>query len=128
LFKLLILFYIHYLIRYTLHWYPNGAAWQDTQRQQIQTAKAAGLATFITEYGVAWDNVFYPDEAKKWYTFMDQNTLSYANWHVGSTPDGFGQFKDGTPASQIGSDTNLTDTGKLVKAQMVSLKNQGKAY
>jgi hypothetical protein len=55
--------------RYTLHWYPNGAAWQQTQRDSITAAKKKGFATFVTEYGVAADHNTKIDEAesKLWF-------------------------------------------------------------
>nr|QBO95451.1 beta-1,4-endoglucanase [Hirschmanniella mucronata] len=112
-------------IMYTLHWYPNGASWQATQRQSILTAKGKGLATFVTEYGVSASGTSSVDsgESNLWWSFMDTNKISYINWHVGSISETWSVFQTGTQPSQIASDTALSAAGKLVKAKLKSQSN-----
>uniref|UniRef100_A0AAU8LQ13 Beta-1,4-endoglucanase n=1 Tax=Pratylenchus coffeae TaxID=45937 RepID=A0AAU8LQ13_PRACF len=112
-------------VMYTLHWYPNGAAWQQYQRDSITTAKKKGLATFITEYGVASDanTAVNASESNLWWTYLDNNKVSYINWHVGSISESWSILKSGTQPSQITSDSLLTDSGKLVKQKLKSVSN-----
>ncbi|KAI1710639.1 cellulase (glycosyl hydrolase family 5) domain-containing protein [Ditylenchus destructor] len=113
-------------IMYTLHYYA-GTHKQDL-RNKAQTAINNGLPIFVTEYGtVNADGNGGVDSAstQAWWDFLDQNMISYANWAVEDKSEGAAAFIPGTPATVAGvsSDSNLTPSGKMVKAKYKSQSN-----
>ncbi|KAI1729764.1 cellulase (glycosyl hydrolase family 5) domain-containing protein [Ditylenchus destructor] len=113
-------------IMYTLHYYA-GTHKQEL-RDKAETAIKAGLPLFVTEYGtVNADGGGAVDAAssKEWWDFLDKNKISYVNWAVSDKAEGASALKPGTaPTTEaVGSDANLTESGKLVKDQMKAQDN-----
>uniref|UniRef100_A0A915E334 Glycoside hydrolase family 5 domain-containing protein n=1 Tax=Ditylenchus dipsaci TaxID=166011 RepID=A0A915E334_9BILA len=106
-------------LMYTLHYYAGSH--KADLRSKAQTAINNGLPIFVTEYGtVNADGNGGVDTASsnEWWTFLNQNSISHANWAVEDKNEGAAVFVPGTPGTlaAVGSDSNLTPSGKLVKS------------
>ncbi|KAI1729762.1 cellulase (glycosyl hydrolase family 5) domain-containing protein [Ditylenchus destructor] len=113
-------------IMYTMHYYAR--LHKVAMRNKVETAIKAGLPIFVTEYGtVNADATGAVDEesSKAWWDFLDENKISYCNWAISDKDEGFSALKPGTPPTRegVGSDANLTPSGKLVKAKYKSQDN-----
>uniref|UniRef100_A0A915E9S4 Endoglucanase n=1 Tax=Ditylenchus dipsaci TaxID=166011 RepID=A0A915E9S4_9BILA len=93
-------------LMYTLHYYA-GTHKADL-RSRAQTAINNGLPIFVTEYGtVNADGNGGVDNSSstEWWNFLNQNSISHANWAV----------EDKNEGAAV-SDSNLTPSGQLVKS------------
>ncbi|KAJ8910370.1 hypothetical protein NQ315_002572 [Exocentrus adspersus] len=105
-------------IMYTLHFYAG------THKQWLRdTASGAlqkGIPIFVTEYGTVNADATAPvDEAesRKWWDWLDENNISYANWAISDKDEGASVLKPNTTADQVCQESSLTESGKLVVAQ-----------
>uniref|UniRef100_A0A915EFR0 Glycoside hydrolase family 5 domain-containing protein n=1 Tax=Ditylenchus dipsaci TaxID=166011 RepID=A0A915EFR0_9BILA len=101
---------------YTLHYYAGSH--KADLRSKAQTAINNGLPIFVTEYGtVNADGNGGVDTASsnEWWSFLNKNSISHANWAVEDKNEGAAVFVPGTPGTlaAVGSDSNLTPSGKL---------------
>nr|VDC48532.1 endoglucanase-8 [Pratylenchus vulnus] len=109
---------------YTLHYY--AATHKADLRTKAQNALNKNVCIFVTEYGtVSADGNGGVDEqsSKDWWTFLDNNKISYANWALDAKSEGSAALKSGTQPAQAGSDSVLTASGKLVKQKLKSQSN-----
>ncbi|KAI1710261.1 cellulase (glycosyl hydrolase family 5) domain-containing protein [Ditylenchus destructor] len=116
-------------IMYTVHFYTGAdASWQEFQRQRVAQYASEGFPLFATEYGVSKEDGgktggIYIEEANKWFSVLDQNKISYANWAVDDAPEASAALKPGTSPTQVGEDSVLTDSGKFIKAKLKSMSS-----
>lgn len=92
--------------------------------KQFQTKKGIGI--FVTEYGtVDASGGGSVDQAssQEWWTFLDGKKISYANWAIDNKSEAAAALNPGTQPLQLGSDSVLTASGKLVKAKLKSQNN-----
>jgi endoglucanase len=61
--------------------------------------------------------------SKEWWTFLDNNKISYVNWALDAKNEKSAALNPGTQPSQVGSDSVLSESGKLVKAQLKKQNN-----
>lgn len=108
-------------IAYTLHYYAN------THKQDLRDvaldALDAGVALFVTEYGTcdaSGDGGFNAAESKRWWTFLDQNNLSYCNWSVADKVETASVLMPFASRNGNWTEDDLTESGKLVKADLVA--------
>jgi len=109
---------------YTLHYY--AATHKQSLRDKATAALNKGVCIFVTEYGtVSADGGGGVDTASsnEWWTFLEANKISYANWAVDAKSEGSAALVPGTQPSQVGSDSVLTASGKLVKAKLLASNN-----
>nr|BAB68522.1 beta-1,4-endoglucanase [Pratylenchus penetrans] len=109
---------------YTMHYY--AATHKQSLRDKTQAALNKGVCVFVTEYGtVSADGNGGMDQASsnEWYTFLDNNKISYANWAVDAKSESSAALNPGTQPSQISSDSVLTASGSFVKAKLKSQNN-----
>nr|ABX79356.1 GHF5 endoglucanase precursor [Pratylenchus coffeae] len=109
---------------YTLHYY--AATHKQSLRDKATAALNKKVCVFVTEYGtVSADGNGGVDStsSQEWWTFSENNKISYANWAVDAKSEGSAALNPGTSPSQVGSDSVLTASGKLVKAQLVGKSN-----
>jgi endoglucanase len=80
----------------------------------------------VTEYGTVdasgGGNVDV-QSTNEWWSFLDSNKISYANWAVDNKAEGSAALKPGTTSSQVGDDWRLTTSGRLVKNKLKSMNN-----
>jgi hypothetical protein len=89
-------------------------------------ALSRGLPIFITEYGTveaSGAGAVDHEWSKKWWDWADKNKISYANWAISNKPEGASALLPGTTSAQVGDDSRLTESGKLVKAHLRSQNN-----
>ena len=108
-------------IAYTLHYYA------DTHKKQLRdiatTALEEGIALFVTEYGTcdaSGDSGFNPEESKIWWKFMDDNKISYCNWSIADKVETASAVKPGTDPDGNWAESDLTESGALVKADLIA--------
>ena len=77
---------------YTLH--PYSCSLKQSLRNRGDTAIAAGLALFVTEFGatpsnggVPPNNIVCEDEANAWFGWMDKNNISGVAWKLDQCSD-----------------------------------------
>nr|UNG40322.1 glycoside hydrolase family 5 subfamily 2 [Phymatodes testaceus] len=105
-------------IMYTLHFYAGSH--KQWLRDLAKGAIDKGLPIFVTEYGV--DNVDLPqyidvEESNSWWTFLDENNISYTNWAVCDVDEMSAACVADTTPAQVCADGYLTESGKMVVAQ-----------
>ncbi|KAI6171371.1 Endoglucanase [Aphelenchoides bicaudatus] len=111
-------------LMYTLHYY--AATHKQSLRDKAQTALNAGIGIFVTEYGTvdaSGGGSVDTESSNEWYTFLDANQISYANWAIDNKAEAAAALNPGTTSSQVGDDSVLTASGQLVKAKLKSQNN-----
>lgn len=108
-------------IAYTLHYYAG------THRQELRdiTLRALNknLPIFVTEFGTTpanGDGFVDETEAKLWWDFLDTNHISWCNWSITDKDEASAAVKPGTFPSELHKDSVLTESGKLVKSQLMN--------
>src|SRR5688572_2223595 len=93
----------------------------------VRSVFDANRLVFNTEYGTtdgSGRTNFNPESMKQWWAFMDELGLSYTNWAVNdqswdgvgaSHPTGTAAFTNPSDEAEVGLDSHLTPSGKLVK-------------
>ncbi|KAI6170365.1 Endoglucanase [Aphelenchoides bicaudatus] len=111
-------------LMYTLHYY--AATHKQSLRDKAQAALNKGIAIFVTEYGTvdaSGGGSVDTTSSNEWYTFLDNNKISYANWAIDNKAEAAAALLPGTTSSQVGDDSRLTASGKLVKNKLKSQNN-----
>jgi endoglucanase len=108
-------------IAYTLHYYAGThGSWL---RNYATTALSKGIALFVTEYGVCEANgngTINVDESNKWWTFLENNKISYCNWAVSDKSEAAAALKPGTSSSGNWTASMLTTSGTMVRNQLLA--------
>ncbi|KAH7703145.1 beta-1,4-endoglucanase, partial [Aphelenchoides avenae] len=117
-------------IAYTWHFYmaKPRQPFDGTGRQAaVRSVLDSNRLVFVTEYGTtdgSGRTNYNPEAMKQWWAFMDEVGLSYTNWAVNDAswdgtgapyPTGTSAFTTPTNGSEVGLDSHLTPSGKLVK-------------
>nr|AFD33558.1 cellulase [Aphelenchoides fragariae] len=111
-------------LAYTLHYY--AASHKQALRDKTQAALDKRLAIFVTEYGTvdaSGGGSVDVQSSNEWWAFLDANKISYANWAIGNKAEAAAALTPGTTAQQVGDDSRLTASGKLVKQKLKSQNN-----
>ena len=72
-------------IAYSFHFYASDPNHQEKLRAKADAAIQAGLALFVTEWGVGESNgngIFDRGKTTEWWSWMEKNKLSSANWNI----------------------------------------------
>ncbi|CAJ0956351.1 unnamed protein product, partial [Mesorhabditis belari] len=111
-------------LMYTLHYY--AATHKQYLRDKAQTALNQGLPIFVTEHGTVehtGDGQVDQQSSNDWYTFLEDNKISYVNWAISNKAEGSAALKPGTTTQQVGDDSRLTTSGRFVKNRMRDQEN-----
>ncbi len=106
-------------LAYTLHFY--AASHKQHYRDKAQAALDRGIALFVTEYGTtqaSGDESIDPAEAQIWWDWMEARGISYANWSIADKDEKSAIFRPGTSTDGRWRDTDITESGLLVRAQL----------
>ncbi|WP_350292262.1 glycoside hydrolase family 5 protein [uncultured Croceitalea sp.] len=106
-------------VAYTLHYYAA------THKQELRAiAKSAldnNIPIFVTEYGVSEasgdgsiDNV----EAEAWWSFMDENNISWCNWSIADKEELSAALKPNASANGGWPLDMLTTSGTMVREEL----------
>lgn len=105
---------------YTLHFYAaTHGGWL---REEAEKAMEKGICLFVSEYGTcdaSGNGRFDPRHTNDWYEWMDEHHISYCNWSVADKAETASVLKPGTSGKGGWKDSDLTESGKFVKADLV---------
>lgn len=106
-------------VAYTLHFYA------DTHRQSLrdkaQTALNRNRALFVTEYGTtgaSGDGYVNEAETRTWWTFLDNNRISHANWSVADISESSAALQSGASANGGWPVSQIKPSGQLVRNEL----------
>ncbi len=120
-------------IVYSFHFYASDPNHQEKLMRKAESAIAAKLPLFVTEWGVGESNgngVFDLDKTNKWLDWMEKHQLSWANWNLTDKKETTALLTPGAPIEGNWSAKNLTPAGQYIRQKLnqlstsVSLKNR----
>ena len=106
-------------VAYTLHFY--AATHKQFLRDKANTALGRGLALFVTEWGTCsadGNGSVDANETNTWLSWMDQNSISWANWSLFDKNEACSALFPGTSATGPWPDGTLTASGMLVRPKI----------
>ncbi|MFN8416614.1 MAG: glycoside hydrolase family 5 protein [Cytophagaceae bacterium] len=105
---------------YTLHFYAGTH--RQWLRDEAVAAMEKGIALFVTEYGTcdaSGNSNFDPVETQLWFEFLQKYKISYCNWSIADKDETASAIKPGSNAYGGWADSDLTESGLLVKENMI---------
>eukprot|EP00406_Dinophysis_acuminata_P058601 CAMPEP_0179267518 /NCGR_PEP_ID=MMETSP0797-20121207/29968_1 /TAXON_ID=47934 /ORGANISM="Dinophysis acuminata, Strain DAEP01" /LENGTH=333 /DNA_ID=CAMNT_0020975775 /DNA_START=27 /DNA_END=1025 /DNA_ORIENTATION=- len=108
---------VGYNLAYTLHFY--AASHGEPLRQKAVAALNNGIALFVTEWGTceaSGDGALNLGETKAWLDFLEQHSISDANWAINDKDEACAALAPGTPGLGGWSAQQLTASGAFVRA------------
>lgn len=105
-------------IAYTLHYY--AATHKEELRAKADKAIAAGLALFVTEFGVVEATGNGPIDytsSEAWWDWAEANDISWLAWSTGDRDETSATLKPGTPPAGW-TDDDLTESGRLLRTRL----------
>jgi endoglucanase len=105
-------------LAYTLHYYAGTH--REELRQKGDAALVAGAALLITEFGVVnadGDGPIAREESRIWWDWAEARGIGWMAWSIGDRDESSAALKPGTLASHW-SDSDLTESGRLVRAEL----------
>lgn len=107
-------------VAYTLHYY--AATHKEELRAKADEALDAGLALFITEFGVVeatGDGPIDRASSEAWWDWAEENDVSWLAWSIADKDETSAALKPGTPPAGWRED-QLTEGGKLLRERLRS--------
>jgi endoglucanase len=101
-------------LMYTLHFYA-GTHGQEL-RDRINTALAAGLPVFVSEWGVSradGGGGVYTEASETWLNFLNQKGISWCSWSLCDKNESSAALKSGSSPTAW-NEADLSPSGKLV--------------
>ncbi len=108
-------------IAYTLHFYANTH--KQFLRDKAQSALNRGQALFVTEYGTtdaSGNGAVNAAETATWWSFLDQNKISHANWSVADLGESSAALVSGASANGGWSLNQIKQSGQLVRSECIA--------
>ena len=106
-------------LMYTLHFYAGTHGRE--LRDRIDTALAAGLPIFVSEWGTSRADgsggVFW-EESNTWLDFLEERGISWCNWSLCDKDETSAALKPGTSPEKVWTEEDLTGSGKFVFSRM----------
>jgi endoglucanase len=106
-------------VAYTLHYY--AASHKQWLRDTAQKALDKGVAIMVTEFGTSeasGNGVLDQVETRKWFDFMEANSISWCNWSVADKDETSAALRPGAPANGGWTDAQISPSGLLIRAEM----------
>ncbi len=103
-------------VMYVLHFYT--ATHHDELMGELQAALDNGLPVFISECGITeadGDGMIDFEWAVKWFTFLNENSISYAVWSLSNKDESSAFFNMDYQAPDVIGDDDLTTSGRWVR-------------
>jgi endoglucanase len=103
-------------IAYSIHYY--AATHKQSLRDNGARALKNGIALFCTEYGLSsasGGGAFDPEEANRWWDWLDANNISSANWSAAALTETSAAFKPGASGTGPWTDDMLKPSGIQVR-------------
>jgi endoglucanase len=114
-------------IAYTLHFY--AATHKQSLRDKAATAIRNGIALFVTEWGTSeasGDGYFDTTETRRWWSFLEQNQISQANWSVAALGETSAALYPGANPNGNWTEANLKPSGKFVRQYLILMNSTTK--
>jgi endoglucanase len=105
-------------VMYAVHFYAGTHS--VALREKIRAALPR-IALFCSEWGTtlaSGDGGPYPAETKLWLDFIENNGISWCNWSLSDAAEDSALFNPGTSGDGDWRDSDLTESGRLVKARL----------
>lgn len=119
-------------VAYTLHFYANEPAHIVSGRlgSAARSALAARIPLFVTEWGTTSADggqltstskgAINATESNNWFSLLNKNKISSCNWSICNKEEGASAILPTASVEGGWNDTDLTPSGKYVKALIVS--------
>lgn len=110
-------------IAYTLHFYAGTH--KQSLRDKAKAALNKGVALMVTEFGTtdaSGDGTVNTSETITWWTFLDENSISWCNWSLADKAEGSASLKSGASISGGWTTSQLTESGFFIRKEM-KIKN-----
>jgi endoglucanase len=111
-------------IAYSFHFYASEPSHQEVLMKRADNAISAGLPIFVTEWGVGeanGDGVFDTSKTNKWFSWMEKNKLSWANWNITDKKETTALLMpDASPKGKWKPET-LSPAGKYIRTKLRNL-------
>jgi hypothetical protein len=111
-------------LMYTVHFYACDH--RDQQRSEAETAYAAGLALFVTEWGAtpadggASNPTVCADDAQAWHDWMNERNIGWTAWKLDGCADSSCLFNsDSAPADGGWTDQWLNGHARFVVERLL---------
>lgn len=104
-------------LAYTIHFYASTH--RQELRDKVTTALANGIAIFATEWGTcdaSGNGNLDLAESQRWLDFLDQNSISSANWAVADKKESCAALLPGSKGNGGWTDSELTTSGAFVRS------------
>jgi len=106
-------------IAYALHFYSGTH--KQSLRDKAKTALNKGVALMVTEFGTtdaSGDGFVNQSETNLWFSFMDENKLSWCNWSVADKIEASASLVSGAPDTGGWLLNQLTTSGLYIRSEM----------
>ncbi len=106
-------------IAYTLHFYSGTH--KQSLRDKAANALSKGVALMVTEYGTTdatGDGDVNMNETNLWYSFLDQNKISWCNWSIADKTESSAALTPGASSTGGWPSNTLTLSGSFVRSEM----------
>lgn len=106
-------------VAYTLHYY--AATHKQSLRDIAKSALDADVPLFVTEYGLSeasGNGSIDTAEAIKWWTFLDENSISHCNWSIADKEELSAALKPNASPTGGWTQGDFTLSGSLVRAEI----------
>lgn len=103
-------------LMYTLHFYAGTHG--QFLKDKIDKALSKGLPIFVSEWGTcdaSGDGNTFHKETREWIKFLDDRKISHMNWSLSTKLEAASALRDMAPNRGPWYDTDLTESGLLVK-------------
>lgn len=111
-------------IAYSFHFYASEPSHQEILMKRADEAISSGLPVFVTEWGVGEANgngKFDIEKTDKWFSWMEKNKLSWANWNITDKKETTALLVLGASPKGKWKPEMLTPAGKYIKKQLRKL-------
>ncbi|TCC98208.1 glycoside hydrolase family 5 protein [Pedobacter psychroterrae] len=108
-------------IAYSFHFYASDPNHQEKLMAKADAAIQAGLALFVTEWGVGEANgngVFDLAKTTAWWNWMEKNKLSSANWNITDKKETTALLFPGARVKGNWTPEQLTPAGLYIRKQL----------
>lgn len=111
-------------IAYSFHFYASDPNHQESLMRKADTAMAASLPLFVTEWGVGesdGNGVFDLSKTERWVQWMETNQLSWANWNVTDKKETTALLNQGASINGGWTLDQLTPAGQYIRNKLREL-------
>lgn len=113
-------------VAYTLHFYAGTH--KEWLRSKADKALTSNLPLFVTEFGLSdasGDGRLDYQEMDRWLDWMNENSISYANWSVFDKAESSAALKPGADPRGQWTEGSLTASGSYMKNLLRSAVSRG---